>query len=122
MSTHSPERRVERRLVERCPVEEAALIRSVAARNQPRPPAYPATIVDVSVKGAGIRTSNEITLRPGWTVELGVDGAWSRCRVMWSRPDLQGGQAAGVMFTNALHGFLPALLSWLDREDARAAP
>jgi hypothetical protein len=119
MSSEPP---VERRLVERCPVEEAALIRSVAARNQPRPSAHPATIIDVSVKGARIRTTNDITLRPGWTVELGVDGAWSRCRIVWCRPDLAGGQVAGVMFTNALHGFLPALLGWLDREDARAAP
>ena len=122
MSTHSPERHVERRLVARCPVEEAALIRPVAARNQPRPPAHPATIVDVSVNGVGLRTSHEITLRPGWIVELGVDGAWSRCRIIWACPHPEGGQAAGVAFTNALHGFLPALLSWLDREDAHAAP
>jgi PilZ domain-containing protein len=119
--TEGPERRAERRLVERCPVQEAAFIRSVAARNQPRPPAHPATIIDVSVKGAGLRTSSDIELRPGWTVELGVDETWSRCRIIWSRPDLGGGQVAGVEFTNALHGFLPALQGWIERRDALAA-
>jgi hypothetical protein len=120
MDDVGPERRTERRLVERCPVQEAAVIRAVAARNQPRPPAYPVTITDVSVKGAGLWTTSAIELRPGWLIELGIDDQWSRCRIVWSRPEIGGGQIAGVEFSNAMHGFMAALLQWIERRDALA--
>jgi hypothetical protein len=113
-----PDRRLERRVAERCPVEEAAVVRAVAARNQPRPPIYAVTIVDVSLKGAGLRAPRDIELRPGWAVELGIDGQWSRCRIVWSQLDFVGTQVAGVEFAEAVPGFVPALLRWLDREEA----
>ena len=108
----------ERRLNERCPVEEAALLRCVAARNQPRPPSRRVTIVNVSVRGAGLRVAPGIALEPGRTIELGIDGDWSRCRVIWVSPGTDGGTVGGVAFVDARPSFLPALLRWIERESA----
>ena len=59
-----PDGRRERRMVERCPVDEAAVVRQLAARNQPRPVAHPAIIVDVSPLGAALRVPVEVPLVP----------------------------------------------------------
>ena len=113
-----PDGRRERRMVERCPVDEAAAVRQVVARNQPRPVAHPAIIVDVSPLGAALRVPVEVPLVPNRMIEIGVDGSWSRARVVWSRIGLDGMRIGGVEFAEALPSFLPALATWLERHQA----
>ena len=115
-----PDGRRERRLVERCPVDEAAAVRHVVARNQPRPVAHPATIVDVSTRGAAVRVPFDFDLVPNRMIEIGIDGAWSRVRVVWSRIGLDGQRIGGVEFAEAFPSFLPALATWLERHEAAA--
>jgi hypothetical protein len=109
-----PDGRRERRMVERCPVGEAAVVRQLAARNQPRPVAHPAIIVDVSTRGAALRVPVEVELMPNRMIEIGVDGAWSRARVVWCRVGLDGQRIGGVEFAEAFPSFLTALAVWLD--------
>lgn len=104
-------------MVERCPVDQAAVVRQIAARNQPRPLPQPATIVDVSTKGAALRVELEVDLVPGRVIEIGIDGTWTRARVVWSRIGLDGCRIGGVEFAEAFPLFLPALESWLDRHE-----
>ena len=104
-------------MVERCPVDEAAVVRQLAARNQPRPAAHPATIIDVSTLGAALRVPLEVELIPNRMIEIGIDGAWSRARVVWSRIGLDGMRIGGVEFAEAFPSFLPALATWLDRHE-----
>jgi hypothetical protein len=113
-----PDGRRERRMVERCPVDEAAAVRQVVARNQPRPVAHPAIIVDVSPLGAALRVPVEVPLVANRMIEVGVDGSWSRARVVWSRIGLDGMRIGGVEFAEALPSFLPALATWLERHQA----
>ncbi len=110
----------DRRIVERCPVEEAARVRALAARNQPQPEPRPVTIANVSVRGAGLR-GRDVELVAGHTIELGIDGDWSKCRVVWSQPGLDDTMVAGVEFVDAEPRFLPALLRWIERESAGRA-
>ena len=94
------------------------MVRSVAGRNQPRPPARRVTIRSVSVRGAGLRVAPGIGLEPGRVIEIGIDNEWTRCRVVWARPGLDGGSVGGVEFVDARPPFLPALLRWVGREAA----
>jgi hypothetical protein len=103
-----------RGLVERLIAEEAALVRVVPARSGVLPLAHPACIVDISVKGAGLRVPAVLDLAPGALVELGIDEAWSRACVVWSRPGLSDDLVAGVEFTESDPAFLPALVRWLN--------
>jgi hypothetical protein len=115
-----PDGRSERRMVERCPVDEAAVVRQVAARNQPRPDAFPCTIVDVSGRGAALRVPRDFDMIANRLIEIGVDGSWTRARVVWSRVGLDGYKLGGVEFAEAFPDFLPALARWLDRHDVLA--
>jgi len=108
----------DRRILDRCPVEDAAVVRPVVARNQPVPPARPVTIVNVSLRGAGLRGGGDVELVAGHTVELGIDGDWSRCRVVWGGAGIDGAPVAGVEFIEGKPSFLPALLAWIEREAA----
>jgi hypothetical protein len=108
----------DRRIVERCPVDEAARLRPVVARNQPQPPAAPVTIVSVSARGAGLRGGSAVDLVQGHLVELGIDDDWSRCRVVWSAEGIDGAPVGGVEFVEDHPGFMPALLAWIEREAA----
>jgi hypothetical protein len=112
------EARRERRMVDRCPVDEAAVVRQPAARNQTRPDALPATIVDVSSRGAALCVPLEFDLVPNRIIEIGIDGAWTRARVVWSRLGLDGRRIGGVEFAEAFPSFLPALATWPDRHEA----
>jgi hypothetical protein len=114
------EGRRERRMVERCPVDEAAVVRHHVARNQPPPEPYPATVVDVSSLGAALRVPLDFDLLPNRMVEIGIDGTWTRARVVWSRVGLDGCRIGGIEFAEALPEFLPALGRWLDRHDVMA--
>ena len=75
---------------------------------------HPACIVDISVKGAGLRVPDVVDLAPGTPLDLGLDGSWSRARVVWSRPGWHDDLVAGVEFTDADPAFLTALGRWLD--------
>jgi hypothetical protein len=101
--------------VERCPVEEAAVVRHRVARNQPAPEAYPATIVDVSSRGAALRVPRDFDMVVNRVIEIGIDGSWSRARVVWSRIGIDGRRLCGVEYTDTFPQFLPALARWLDR-------
>ena len=107
-------------MADRCPVEEAAVIRPLAARNQPRPEAHPATIVDVSGLGAALRVHRDVDLTPNRMIEIGLDGTWTRARIVWSRVGLDGMRIGGVEFAEAFPNFLPALSRWLDRHEVLA--
>jgi hypothetical protein len=115
-----PDGRRERRMVERCPVDEAAAVRHVVARNQPRPVAHPATIVDVSALGAAVRVPFDFDMVANRMIEIGIDGVWSRARVVWSRVGLDGQRIGGVEFAESFPSFLPALATWLDHHEVAA--
>ena len=111
-----PDGRRERRMVERCPVDEAAAVRQVVARNQPRPVAHPAIIVDVSTLGAA-SACRRFPLVPNRMIEIGIDGSWSRARVVWSRIGLDG--SASVASSSPRPSSVPpALATWLERHEA----
>jgi hypothetical protein len=59
----------------------------------------------------------EFEMVPNRMIEIGVDGAWSRARVVWSRIGLDGQRLCGVEFAEAFPTFLPALATWLDRHE-----
>ena len=103
-----------RGLVERLIAEEAALVRTVPARNGPPPSTHPACIVDISIRGAGVRVPAALDMAPGTLIDLGLDESWSRTRVVWSRPGWHDDLVAGVEFTDADPAFLAALGRWLD--------
>jgi len=107
-------------MVERCPVDEAAVVRHHVARNQPPADPFCATIVDVSSRGAAVRVPRDFEVVPNRLIELGVDGSWTRARVVWSRMGLDGHRIAGVEFAEAFPEFLPALGRWLDRHQVLA--
>jgi hypothetical protein len=107
-------------MVERCPVDEAAVVRQHVARNQPRAEAFPATIVDVSGLGAALRVPRDFDLVPNHMIEIGIDGSWTRARVVWSRMGLDGSRIGGVEYAEAFPEFLPALARWLDRHEVLA--
>jgi hypothetical protein len=106
----------ERRINARCPVEDAASIRPMAARNQARPAPRSVTVLNVSITGAGLQAAGAGDLVAGHTIELGIEGAWSRCRVAWAAPGVDGSTVAGVEFVERTPRFLPALLRWIERE------
>jgi hypothetical protein len=114
-----PDGQPDHRIVKRLPVAEVARVRAVAAEDQPRPTSYSAMIVDVSGSGAGLIVPAEAELEPGQLIEIGVEGAWSPARVVWSRPSPDRSLIAGVEFTDAHPEFLPALFGWLQREAGR---
>jgi hypothetical protein len=99
-------------------VDEAAVLRPVVARNQRQPPARPVTIVNVSLRGVGLRGGPDADLVQGHTVELGIDGDWSRCRVVWSAEGIDNTTVAGIEFVEKEPSFLPALRAWIEREAA----
>jgi len=103
-----------RGLVERLIADEAALVRTVPPRSDLLAATHPACIVDISVKGAGLRVPDVVDLTPGTPIDLGLDGSWSRARVVWSRPGWHDDLVAGVEFTDADPAFLTALARWLD--------
>jgi hypothetical protein len=103
-----------RGLVERLIADEAALVRTVPERSDLLATTHPACIVDISVKGAGLRVPAVVDLTPGTPIDLGLDGSWSRARVVWSRPGWHDDLVAGVEFTDADPAFLTALARWLD--------
>ena len=76
-----------------------ALVRPVAARNQPPFPARPAVIVDVRDDTIGLRLESDTELAPNRIVELAVDGSWSRARVLWSRAGVRNAFIASVQVT-----------------------
>ena len=105
----------DRRMVRCGPVDEVALVRTVAARNQPQPVPRPVTVVDISPNGAGLCVPPEIDLRRGWLVELGVDDEWSRARILWCHSTIGGETAAGVEFVGSDPACLPALVRRFER-------
>jgi hypothetical protein len=105
-----PERRG---TVDRIPLGDAARVGAVVSPGQARTLTHPASIVDVSLQGAGLRVPAVVELVPGGLIELGIDGAWSVVRVVWTRPGLHLDVVAGVEFTEAEPAFLPALARWM---------
>jgi hypothetical protein len=104
---------LDRRMAERLPIREAASIRPVRTPGQPPPPAHPATVINITVYGCGLRVPAACGLQKGSVVELGVNDTWSRARVAWVSEPWNGEVDAGLEFT-ALHAqFVPALLDWL---------
>jgi hypothetical protein len=96
------------------------VVRHHVARNQPPADPFCATIVDVSSRGAAVRVPRDFEVVPNRLIELGVDGSWTRARVVWSRMGLDGHRIAGVEFAEAFPEFLPALGRWLDRHQVLA--
>jgi hypothetical protein len=73
--------------------------------------------MDILPRGAALRVPSEVELVPNRMIELGIDGAWSRARVVWSRIGLDGQRIGGVEFAEAFPAFLPALAVWLDHHE-----
>ena len=73
-----------------------AAIRPVAAANQPAEPAYPATVVEISGRGLGLKLRPGFELRPNHAVELSLDGTWNRGRVLWCKPGVRGTVIAAI--------------------------
>jgi PilZ domain len=107
---------IDLRMAERGPIDEVVLVRTVAARNQPQPVPRPATLVDISPTGAGLRVPADIDLRRGWLVELGVDSEWSRARIVWCHSTIGGETAAGVEFVATESAVAPTLIRWFERQ------
>jgi PilZ domain len=106
------ERPTERRHAgERVPLD-AARVCAVVASGEERPPTHAAAIVDVSLRGVGLRVPVEAGLRPGGLIELGIDGGWSIVRVIWTSPGLHDDVVVGVEFAEDEPAFLPALVRW----------
>jgi hypothetical protein len=73
-----------------------ALVRPVAARNQPPSPAREAIVVDVRDDTIGLRLDMDADLAPNRIIEVAVDGCWSRGRVLWSRAGVRNALIASV--------------------------
>ena len=81
-------------------VEAAAQIRPVAAEDQPPAVPSPATIVDVTKHGLGLRVTPGMDVTPDRIVEIGVDGRWGRGRVLWSRQGIRDVIIAAIELTD----------------------
>jgi hypothetical protein len=73
-----------------------ALVRPVAARNQPPSPARRAVVVDVRDDTIGLRLAMDADLAPNRIIEVAVDGSWTRGRVLWSRAGVRNALIASV--------------------------
>ena len=81
---------------DRTRIEASALIRPVTAEDQPPPVPSPATIVDISARGLGLRVAAGVDVTPDRLIEIGVDGRWGRARIVWSREGVRDAVIAGI--------------------------
>ena len=81
-------------------IEAAAEIRPVAAEDQPPAVSSPATIVDITNQGLGLRVDPGMDVSPNRIVEIGVDGRWGRERVIWSRQGIRDVIIAAIELTD----------------------
>jgi hypothetical protein len=83
-------------MVERTRIQAAALIRPVTAKNQFPATPVPVTVVDVSAHGLGLRVEPGTDVTPNRMIELGIDGHWTRGRVIWSANGIRNAVIAGI--------------------------
>jgi hypothetical protein len=97
-------------------IEAAALIRPVTAKNQFPAPSVPATVVDVTANGLGLRVDPGADVTPNRMIELGIDGHWTRGRVIWSGQGIHNAVIAGIELTEP-----GAVINLLSAQEPRVA-